>query len=111
MKIRQYKQGVVTVLEPEEPILDAGVAAMERVLDECIEAGDQKIVVDMGKVAFVESAGLETLVTRAARLTERGGALKIANPSEICREVLRVTRLGRVLEVYESTGEARKSFL
>lgn len=111
MKIRHYKQGIVTMLAPESPIVDDGVAELDAKIKECAADGDLRLVVDLGKVPVIESAGLELLVKKARELASQGGALKIANPSEICRDVLRVTRLSRLLEIYETPDDARRSFI
>jgi len=111
MKIRHYRQGIVTVLAPEAPILDDGVADLAGKIAECVSEGDLRIVVDLSKVSFIESAGLELLLAKARDLAAQGGNLKIAHPSEICAEVLRLTRLSKRLEVYESADDARRSFI
>lgn len=111
MKIRHYKQGIVTMLAPESPVVDDGVGELAAKIDECVSDGDLRLVIDLNKVPVIESAGLELLVKKSRDLAARGGALKISNPSEICRDVLRVTRLTRVLEIYETPDDARRSFI
>ena len=75
-----------------------------------ISAGHRKLIVDLSKVEFVDSAGLGSLIggMRAAR--QAGGDLRIANPSEQARMLLSLTSLDQVLKVHPTIKEAQGSF-
>jgi anti-sigma B factor antagonist len=75
-----------------------------------ITAGHRKLIVDLSKVEFVDSAGLGSLIggMRAAR--QAGGDLRIANPSEQARMLLSLTSLDQVLKVHPTIKEAQGSF-
>ena len=53
------------------------------------------LVVDLHEVPLVDSAGLETLVDLRERLESKGGAMKLAAVNPLCRDILRVTGVGR----------------
>jgi anti-anti-sigma factor len=69
-------------------------------------AGRSRLVVDMAGVEFIDSSGLGALISglKAARLA--GGDMRIANAREQARTVLELTRLDRVLRLYDSVDEA-----
>jgi anti-sigma B factor antagonist len=75
-----------------------------------IAAGQRKLIVDLSKVGFVDSAGLGSLIggMRAARLA--GGDLRIANPSEQVKMLLSLTSLDQVLKVHPTIEEAVGGF-
>ena len=75
-----------------------------------IAAGQRKLIVDLSKVGFVDSAGLGSLIggMRAARLA--GGDLRIANPSEQVKMLLSLTSLDQVIKIHPSIDEALHGF-
>ena len=75
-----------------------------------ITAGQRKLIVDLSKVGFVDSAGLGSLIggMRAARLA--GGDLRIANPSEQVKMLLSLTSLDQVIKVHPTIEEAVGGF-
>ena len=111
MKLRVFKQGAIVVLAPEEPIMGEAVEAFSEKVDEVIDEGENKIIIDFGTVPFIDSAGLEMMLAALSKARQAGGKIKVANPNAICSDILRVTRLSNFLEVYEETDEARRSFL
>lgn len=71
-----------------------------------IAAGGRTLIVDLGRVEFVDSAGLGSLIggMRAAR--QAGGDLHIANPTDQVKTLLSLTSLDRVLKVYPTVEGA-----
>jgi anti-anti-sigma factor len=71
-----------------------------------IADGHPTLIVDLSQVAFVDSAGLGSLIggMRAAR--KAGGDLRIANPSEQSRMLLSLTSLDSVLKISPTVEEA-----
>ena len=75
-----------------------------------IAGGHGKLVVDLGMVGFVDSAGLGSLIggMRAARLA--GGDLRIANPSEQVTMLLSLTSLDQVIKIDPTIEKALDGF-
>ncbi len=69
-----------------------------------------RILINLKNVPFIDTKGIAELVTSQATVQKQGGQLKLAQPSAYTREVLRVTRLDTVLEVFGSEREALRSF-
>jgi anti-anti-sigma regulatory factor len=59
----------------------------------------------------VDSAGLEMLLDYKEEFQQLGGALKLASPSPLCREILSVVGLGDAFEVFPETLSAVGSFV
>lgn len=75
-------------------------------LVELIDAGNDRIVVDLEKVGFMDSTGLGSLVAGLKRIRERDGELAIVCTREPVLKVLGITGLDRVFPVHASIGDA-----
>ncbi len=69
------------------------------------------VVVHLAGIEQIDSEGLAGLVGLFISARNRGGELKLADLSPKSRELLRVTRLDEVFEIYKSESEAVESFL
>ncbi len=74
------------------------------------ESGHKQIVLDLAGVDYIDSAGLGTLVAGAASVRRAGGELKLANLTYRVRDLMQITRLSTLFEVYDSLDKARSSF-
>lgn len=99
MSIQVSESGRVTVLAPDQPLLEENLDPVRDELERCLRAAREQIVLDLGQVPFIDSRGLELLVDCARRLRVRGGRLQLANPSPICSEILSATRTDSEIEV------------
>lgn len=73
-------------------------------------AGRFKIVVDLGGVDYIDSTGLGILVICFTSLKKQGGALKLVNPNKRNVELLLLTKLHTVFEVFNEVQDAVNSF-
>jgi anti-sigma B factor antagonist len=73
-------------------------------------AGHFKIVVDLGGVDYIDSTGLGILVICFTSLKKQGGALKLVNPNKRNVELLLLTKLHTVFEVFNEVQDAVNSF-
>jgi len=111
MKIEQSQQGTVTVIAPIGAVIDEDRVQLEALLDEQMSRGRVKIVLDLNAVPFIESEGLEILLDASERAASKGGGIRIANPSDIVRDIMVATRLGNKIELHAELNEARRSLL
>jgi anti-sigma B factor antagonist len=72
--------------------------------------GKKRLVMDLGNVSYIDSAGLGTLVAGYTSAQNQGAGMKLANLTKRFREQLNITKLVTVFEVYGSVDEAIKSF-
>ena len=75
-----------------------------------IDSGRASIVLNMERVAFMDTAGLVALITSHKRVAQKGGALKILKPTRRTAELLDITKLTDVLEVHDDETRAVESF-
>jgi anti-sigma B factor antagonist len=84
---------------------------LEQILNELIDAGQYRIVLDMGGVNYISSAGLRVLVggRKAVRRWNRGD-LRLASLQPLVRETFELVGFTRIFDIYDDTVEAVGSF-
>ncbi len=82
---------------------------LQIVTDELLGAGRQYFVVDLGEVSFVDSAGLGALVRLYKRVRIGEGDVRLARVSPNVMQILDLTRLNRVFDIFASPQEAAAS--
>jgi anti-sigma B factor antagonist len=79
-------------------------------ITELIEAGKTKIIFDLAHVEYIDSTGLGGLVICYTQLKRAGGALKLMRLNRRNVELLALTRLHTVFEVFAEEQDAINSF-
>jgi len=83
---------------------------MRDTCDDLLKAGDVRWVVDLGEVPMVDSSGIGLLVRYLTAAKQRGGSLKLLNPSKFAVQTLRMTGLLSLFETFEDQEQAVSSF-
>jgi anti-anti-sigma factor len=104
-------QGAVDIIGGGDRISGEHVEELAAVLDARIDRGQTQMVLDLQGVAVIDSAGLELLLDFQEKCQRMGGALKLANASALCREVLKATGVGARFELFRDCGGAVRSFV
>jgi len=76
-----------------------------------IAAGKQKIVLDMSNVTYIDSAGLGILVAAHVSAKTQGASISLCALGQKFREVLQLTRLLTIFDVYDTRTAAIDGFL
>jgi anti-anti-sigma factor len=103
-------QGTIDVIRGDDPLVIEQLDQLSGLLDECLGKGQPRAVLDMREAPLIDSAGLELLLDAQADFQRRGGALKLAAPNPLCKEILTVCGLAEQLEIYTDTKTAVGSF-
>lgn len=97
----------VTVARLLDPRLDAaGAADFKARVGSRLAAGSTLLVLDLAAVEFVDSTGLSAILSAFRRLPPEGGALALAGCRKPVFELIKLTRLDRVLRLFDSAGAA-----
>ena len=75
-------------------------------LFDLIAEGHRRIIVDLGGLDYISSAGLRVLHVAAKRLKPEGGRLLLAAPRDLVRQVLEISGFSEMLETYATIEEA-----
>jgi anti-sigma B factor antagonist len=70
----------------------------------------RNLLIDLSAVSYVDSAGLGELVQAYVTTKNRGGQLRLLNPTKRLKDLLVVTKLLTVFEAYDSEADALASF-
>ena len=111
MQIKHVTSGDVAVLHLQGKIMGGPDAtSLHEKLHELIESGTRSVVIDLKEVDWMNSSGLGILIGGLSAIRKSGGDLRLASVTEKIEEVLRITKLDRVFDVYGSTDEAVTSY-
>ena len=90
--------------------IGAGDTQLREVIMTALNAGRTNILLDMSGVTTIDSSGIGELVGSFTTVTNRGGKLKLLHLPAKLNELLHVTQLITVFEVYDNEQEALGSF-
>jgi anti-sigma B factor antagonist len=75
-----------------------------------IAKGNKKILLNLVGVSYIDSAGLGELVSAYTTVTNQGGQLKLLNVADRVHDLMQVTKLVTIFEVYQNESIAVLSF-
>ena len=84
--------------------------ALREKIKTLVGEGKKKIVLNMDNVTFIDSAGLGTLVASHHSAKAQGAGLKLCHLGTKFQEVLQITKLMTIFDVYNTEAEAVASF-
>jgi anti-sigma B factor antagonist len=111
MKISARHQGGVTILEPKGKItIGMGDVALRESVREALEAGTRDLLINLADVSTIDSSGIGELVSAYTTVTNRGGNLKLLNLPAKVRDILQITQLVTVFDIFDDEADAIASF-
>lgn len=111
MKIAERQIGDVTIIDLQGKIMFGdGDEALRDAVNQAIESGKSRIILNMAEVPYVDSAGLSELVRSYVALSKSAGRLKLLDLSKKVQDLLTITKLVTVFEAFDSEEAAVKSF-
>jgi anti-sigma B factor antagonist len=112
MQIEQRVVGDVAIIQVLGDITlgKGGDVILKDKIQSLLQQGYRKLLLDMGKVSYVDSAGLGQLVQVFATTSHLGGSLKLLNLTKRLKDLLVLTKLLTVFETYDSESAAMESF-
>ncbi|MDH5751392.1 MAG: STAS domain-containing protein [Deltaproteobacteria bacterium] len=102
----------VCVVSIEGNIALDGVNDAKTYLKPHLENDDVKgLVIDFGKVNFIDSSGIGLIVSIFKTMQQKQGKFALANLSKKNEEIFSITRLNKILQIFETVDEAKKNLL
>ncbi len=112
MKINERTVSDVTVLDLEGKLLiGEGDELLREKINSLVEGGTTKILLNLGEVPYMDSAGLGEVVRCYTTVSRKNGKLKLVNLTKRLQDLLSITKLLTVFETFDDEGEAVKSFV
>lgn len=111
MKISIRNVGGVVVLDLEGKILIGdGCQELRDAICKTLDEGKQKILLNLAGVSYMDSTGLGEVIRNYKTVIDKGGKLKLLSLTARIRDLMAMTKLLTVFEVFESEPEAVASF-
>ena len=111
LNIRERQAGDVTILDLEGKItIGEGNVSLRSAVRHLAEEGRKKILLNLGGVSYMDSSGIGELVSSHTTISNKDGQLKLLNLQAKIKDLLAITKLLTVFDVYENESEALNSF-
>ena len=111
VKIQEIMDGDIAILTLKGKMM--GGPDMQELHDHIkglMSDGVNKVVADLGRVKWLNSSGLGTLMGALTTLRNEGGDLKLAHTSDKINSLLMITKLMSIFETYDDVEDALKAF-
>jgi anti-sigma B factor antagonist len=109
--INERRAGEVTVLDLKGRLRVGGTTvALHRTIRNLIEEEKTLILLNLSGVTYIDSCGLGELVASHVTVQKKGGEIKLLHLTESLREMMTITKLVDIFDVYESEADALLSF-
>ena len=111
VKLNTRQVGDVTVIDAIGRItLGEGASAFRDTVRDLAAKGNQKLLLNLSEVTYIDSSGIGELVSGFTTVTNHGGQLKLLGLTKRVKDLLQITKLYTVFEVYEDEATAVRSF-
>jgi anti-sigma B factor antagonist len=91
-------------------VLGDGSKQLSGKIKELLGAGNHKILLNLAEVAYVDSSGLGEMVSSYTNATAVGGKIKLLNAQPRIVELLKITKLHALFELFNEESQAVASF-
>ncbi|MGD0133550.1 MAG: STAS domain-containing protein [Bryobacteraceae bacterium] len=111
VKITNRQVGDVTVVDATGRItLGEGASVFRDMIRDLATKGNKKILINLSDVSYIDSSGIGEMVSSFTTVTNHGGQLKLLGLTKRVKDLLQITKLYTVFEVFEDESSAIRSF-
>ncbi len=111
MQIEERTVDGVTVLDLKGKMtLGEGDELLKDKINSLMNQGRGKILLNLGGVPYIDSAGLGEIVRTYTTVSRQGGTMKLVNLTKRITDLLAITKLLTVFETFDTESEALKSY-
>ena len=114
MRVSSRKKDSIMILDVQGRVVGDASLDLRRSINgwlaEIPEEAKLKVVLNLDKVSMMDSSGLGVLVSSYTSVQKRGGRLVLAGLGKGLQNLIAITKLTRVFDMYENEDEAVKSF-
>jgi len=111
LNIKKRQAGDVTILDLDGEVrIGDSATALRSSIRDLVAGGSQKILLNLGGVKYIDSSGIGELIANYTTVGRTGGQLKLLNLTEKVQDLLVITKLLTVFDVYDNEAEALASF-
>lgn len=107
LDIHIRNNGKTTILDLEgNVIMGGGSAKLRETIMQLIDEQKTEILLNFGNVKYIDSSGTGEILAVSSSLNEKGGRLKLSNLTPKVREVLALSSILPILDIYEDESKA-----
>jgi anti-sigma B factor antagonist len=110
LDIRESSREGVDILSLKGRLTVGEASAVRDKVTAVLAAGHANVILNLDHVEYIDSTGLGALVICFTSLKKAGGALKLVNPNKRNVELLLLTKLHTIFEVFSDEQDAVNSF-
>jgi anti-sigma B factor antagonist len=100
----------VTVVTVEGQLIVANRQDLKQVLQDALDGGARRFVIDFGPTAYIDSSGLGALVSINKKVRELGGELRLAGLNEDLRALFELTKLDTLFQITDTASQAVEQY-
>ncbi|MFB3777056.1 MAG: STAS domain-containing protein [Bryobacteraceae bacterium] len=111
IQVTTRQVGDVSVVDVAGRItLGEGASALRETIRGLVAKDHKKIILNLSEVSYIDSSGIGELVSGFTTVTNHGGVLKLLGLTKRVQDLLQITKLYTVFDIYDSEASAVRSF-
>src|SRR5690348_17121115 len=111
LDLKERQAGDVTLLGLSGEVrIGEGSITLRDTIRNLADQGKKKLLLNLGGVKYIDSSGIGELIANYTTVSRQGGQLKLLNLTEKVQDLLVITKLLTVFDVYDNEAEALSSF-
>ena len=111
LNIKERRAGDVTIMDLDGEVrIGDSATALRSAIRNLVAGGSNKLLLNLAGVRYIDSSGIGELIANYTTVGRSGGQLKLLNLTEKVQDLLVITKLLTVFDVYDDESEALSSF-
>ena len=111
LDLKERQAGDITILDLSGEVrIGEGSVALRDSIRNLADAGKNKVLLNLAGVKYMDSSGVGELIANYTTVSRQGGQLKLLKLTDRVQNLLVITKLLTVFDVYDDEAEALKSF-
>ena len=100
----------VLIVEVEGQLIVGNRQELKATIQQALDKGEGKLLVDFAKTGYIDSSGLGALVSISKKVREQGGELRLSGLNEDLRSLFELTKLDTLFAIADSSAQALAGF-
>jgi anti-sigma B factor antagonist len=111
MEITVRRRAEVQIIQLRGPVrLGQAVDTFRRAIEDAFAAGDVRLILNCAEVPMIDSSGIGVMVKSLTSAKQRGGDLRLVNPSKFVTQTLRLIGVLNLFSTFEDEDQAVESY-
>ncbi|TFG43796.1 MAG: anti-sigma factor antagonist [Gemmatimonadales bacterium] len=100
----------VLIVEVEGQLIVGNRQELKATIQQALDNGERKLLVDFAKTGYIDSSGLGALVSISKKVREQGGELRLSGLNEDLRSLFELTKLDTLFAIADDSAQALAGF-